>query len=219
MYSVDLRNHGQSGHAPTMTYEAMAADVQAFMNDMHLSPGILVGHSLGGKVAMETALRFPEIVDKLVVVDVSPVPYDRQMRQANHVLTALAALPLATVANRREADRWLADSVPDASIRNFVLQNLVFSKDEPSMWRINMPALLDSMEVLGGFPYHTEPFKEPTLFIRGSCSNFISTEHYTEIDRLFPSHKLIPLDAGHWVHAENPKEFVATLTNFIKPQL
>lgn len=215
-YCLDLRNHGQSGHAPTMSYEAMASDIHAFMNDHHLSPGMLVGHSLGGKVAMMTALLYPEIVDKLVVVDVSPVTYDRQMRQANHVLQTMASLPLEIISDRRAADRALQQAIPNASIRGFVLQNLVFTKSSSPAWRINLPAMLENMDVLGEFPHHTLPFKGPTLFIRGVHSNYVTPDHYPEMTRLFPSHEVVSLLTDHWVHADDPKAFVDALTAFIR---
>ena len=138
------------------------------MNNNTLSPGILIGHSMGGKAVMETALRHPEIVDKLVVVDVSPVTYTGEMRQAFRVLKAMAAMPLDAVGDRRGADRWLSEKIPEPAVRGFVLQNLVADEQSRLSWRVNIPAMIDNMGHLAEFPDHTQPYEGDTLFIRGS---------------------------------------------------
>jgi esterase len=217
-WSVDMRNHGQSPHSSVMTYESMADDLLALLTEKRLLGAVLVGHSMGGKAVMETALRHPSAISKLVVVDVSPVPYNNQMRQAWHVLQAMLELPLQGMTDRREIDKRLQERIPETPVRQFILQNLVPATGDQAggfKWRINLPAIAASMEALAAFPAHEQPYLRPTLFIRGTFSSYITPDHKPTMAQLFPNHKQIDLVAGHWVHAEKPVPFVQEVAKFI----
>jgi len=212
VFALDLRNHGRSPWADAMSFNAMAGDVAAFVERHELRPATVIGHSLGGKVAMRLALSRPSLVERLVVVDVAPVAYRHSF--AGYV-AALRRIDLSALSRRSEADQALQAAIPEPGIRSFLLQNLVQS-DAGFSWRINLAALADNMGELMGFP--VEPaaaYRGPTLFLAGGRSDYIGPEHEALIARLFPQarHAVIE-DAGHWVHAERPAEFLAELQAF-----
>lgn len=212
VFALDLRNHGRSPWAEAMSFNAMAGDVAAFIERHELRPATVIGHSLGGKVAMRLALSHPSLVDRLVVVDVAPVAYRHSF--AGYI-EALRRIDLSALRRRTEADQALEQAIPEPGIRSFLLQNLVQS-DAGFSWRINLAALADNMSELMGFP--VEPaaaYRGPTLFLAGGRSDYIGPEHEALIGRLFPQarHAVIE-DAGHWVHAERPAEFIAQLQAF-----
>jgi esterase len=221
--SLDLRNHGDSAHSPEMTYGAMAGDVAHTVAQRGWGPALLVGHSMGGKVAMATALLSPQTVDRLVVADIAPVPYDSTMRDATRLLRALQAVPLAEIRDRKQADAWLqTHDVPEPGVRSFVLLNLVLEPDAPARWQMNVDAIAANMAALAGFPAGAAnavadavPYTGPTLFIRGAQSSFVRETHFDTMRRLFPNHELVTLpNAGHWVHADQPAEFIRLVTEF-----
>jgi esterase len=213
VFTLDLRNHGRSPWAATASFDDMADDVAAFIGRHRLEPATVIGHSLGGKVAMRLALLRPELVERLVVVDVAPVAYEHSF--ANYI-RALRRVDLAGLSRRADADGALQEAVPAPGIRSFLLQNLVQS-DAGFGWRVNLAALEDNMAELMGFtaaPQQTYP--GPTLFLAGGRSDYVGAEHRPLIEELFPAarHAVIA-DAGHWVHAERPAEFVANLRAFL----
>ena len=212
VFALDLRNHGRSPWAEAMSFNAMAGDVAAFIERHELRPATVIGHSLGGKVAMRLALSRPSLVDRLVVVDVAPVAYRHSF--AGYV-EALRRIDLSALRRRSEADLALEEAIPEPGIRSFLLQNLVQS-DTGFSWRINLAALADNMNELMGFPVDpAAAYRGPTLFLAGGRSDYIGPEHEALIGRLFPQarHAVVE-DAGHWVQAESPAEFLAQLQAF-----
>ena len=212
VFALDLRNHGRSPWAEAMSFNAMAGDVAAFIERHELRPATVIGHSLGGKVAMRLALSRPSLVDRLVVVDVAPVAYRHSF--AGYI-EALRRIDLSALSRRSEADQALQEAIPEPGIRSFLLQNLVQS-DAGFGWRINLAALADNMDELMGFPVEpTAAYRGPTLFLAGGRSDYISPEHRSLIAQLFPqaTHAVIE-EAGHWVHAERPAEFLRQLQAF-----
>jgi len=211
---LDLRNHGRSPWADSMSFDAMAGDVAALIDAQRLRPAAVLGHSLGGKVAMRLALTRPELVARLLVVDVAPVAYAHSF---GPLLEAMAAVDLGVVERRTDAERQLERIVDDPVICNFLLQNLVKSEGGFA-WRVNLAALAANMPELLGFPAEgARPYREPTLFIAGSRSHYIKDEHRPLIERLFPAADLVTIaGAGHWVHAERPAEFLAEVRRFLR---
>jgi esterase len=213
--AADLRNHGSSPWADAMSYESMAQDVAALVARLGLPPPVVVGHSMGGKVAMQLALCHGHAVDQLVVVDVAPVRYDRSFAP---YIEAMQRVDLNAIGRRSEVDERLAPAVPDAGVRAFLLQNLV-SADGGFAWRVNLPALLANMDAIMGFPASpgSRSFERPALFLAGGRSDYLRPEHRTEIELLFPraEHEVIE-DAGHWVHAERPAAFLERLGQFLE---
>jgi esterase len=213
--ALDLRNHGSSPWADEMSYESLAEDVAALVARLALPPPVVVGHSMGGKVAMQLALAHGQTVGRLVVVDIAPVRYDRTFAP---YVEAMRRVDLNAAGGRSQVDDRLARAVPDAAVRAFLLQNLV-SSGGGFAWRVNLPALLAHMDAIMSFPTSLAPrsFGRPALFLAGGRSDYLRPEHRAEIERLFPKaeHEVIE-DAGHWVHAERPAAFLERLGRFLE---
>lgn len=212
--TVDLRNHGDSPHDPRMDYPAMAADVLELMNRLDLLSATVLGHSMGGKAAMLLALEHPRRVQRLVAVDIAPVDYGHHFHD---LVDAMQSLPGATLASRRQADACLAGRIPDAPLRQFLLQSLV-PTDGGFRWRINLSAIDAHMQAIVGFPALPEDlhYPGPALFIRGARSDSLAAEHEAAVRRRFPGARIETLPgAGHWPHAECPEEFLGRLQPFL----
>jgi esterase len=215
VFALDLRNHGASPWADQMTYDRMADDVRAFLARQGLPAAAVIGHSMGGKVAMRLALAHGEEVERLVVVDIAPVAYRRGF---NAYVAAMRALDLSQISRRSEADALLAEEIDDAGVRGFLLQNLVSGEDGLA-WRVPLQALADNMPELLGFPEprDAERYEGPTLFVTGGRSDYVRPEHHAEILRLFPNAQFAAIaDAGHWVHAEAPQQFLEVVGAFLE---
>lgn len=204
--SVDLRNHGRSFHDPAISYELMAQDVAELLDHLALDPArlTLLGHSMGGKVAMRLALDQPERLARLVVLDIAPRHSD--MRHQDDIIAGLQAVDLAALENRNQADAALARHIPQPSVRQFLLKNLYRRDDNSFAWRINLPALAAALPAIGAETIGPRPFLKPALFVRGGKSDYVSAEDKLHgIPALFPNSEVVTVpDAGHWVHAEKP---------------
>lgn len=211
VYTLDARNHGESPWADSMAYAEMAADVAEFLAAEGIQRPVVMGHSMGGKTAMTLALGHGALVGGLVVADIAPVGHD--VRFTGHV-EAMRALDLATVARRADADSALADAVPEAGVRGFLLHNLA-TEDGGYRWRLNLDAIAANAEALAGFDADGS-FDGPAVFIRGAESDYIQPAHHEVIHRLFPAAEIHDIPgAGHWLHADQPEAFVACLRAFL----
>jgi pimeloyl-ACP methyl ester carboxylesterase len=210
--ALDLRNHGASPHAADMRYATMAADVLETLERLGALPATLLGHSMGGKVAMQVALARPDAVARLIVADIAPVPYPPHYRA---IASAMASLPLAPGTTRAQLDAVLANAVPDSAMRTFLLQNL--QSGATPAWRIGLDEIaaalpdIESWGVRSGANY-----RGPTLFVAGAASDYIQPAHRPAIRTLFPEARFVTLkNAGHWLHADNPSGFVAVVEAFL----
>ncbi len=213
---LDLRNHGHSPHTPDMSYADMVSDVRRFMDDHGLDRAAILGHSLGGKVAMGLALADPARIDRLIVVDIAPVTYRHSYAGIIH---ALRGLDLSEVTSRAQADSLLAPELPEVGLRQFLLQNLT-AADGSYRWRVNLEATERNEAAIKGFPTdgHTPSYRGEALFIRGALSDYVSSEHYPIIHRLFPAARIqVVAGAGHWVHVDQPDGFFEVLNHFLAP--
>ncbi len=210
----DLRNHGRSPWSETMSFDQMAADVAASIEARDLAPATLVGHSLGGKVAMRLALTRPDLVSRLVVVDVAPVLYRHSLRE---YIDAMRAVDLARITRRPEVDAELAKTIHDPLMRAFLLQNLVRTP-EGYAWRANLEAIAANLSELMDFPPSAgQSYAGPTLFIAGSRSTYVRDQYRPVIRDLFPAVEFATIaGAGHQVHADRPDEFLARLLAFLR---
>ena len=214
VFTLDLRNHGASPWAETMTYREMAGDVAAFLVSHGLEGATLLGHSMGGKTAMLLALERGDLVGRLIVVDIAPVAYHH-----SHLpyIEAMRAVDLSAAARRGDVDRALRDAVPDPGLRGFLLHNLA-SEEGRLRWRINLAGLGDNMDTLIGYPDDLTglSYGGPTLFLAGATSDYLLAEHHPYIRALFPAAEIDAIaDAGHWVHAEQPQAFLARVRTFL----
>jgi esterase len=210
--ALDLRNHGASPHDATMRYADMAADVMQTLDRLSALPAILLGHSMGGKVAMQAALAHPESVARLMVADIAPVSYPPHYRD---MANAMLALPIASGMTRAEADAALTPSVPDAAMRAFLLQNL--QPGASPAWRIGLGEIVAAFaEIEGWDAAGNARYGGPTLFVAGATSRYIQPEHRPLIRSWFPSARFVTLkNAGHWLHADNPSGFIAVVEAFL----
>jgi len=210
----DLRNHGQSPHSDDMNYAALTADIIALLDKHEIDRATLIGHSLGGKTVMATALNHPERVDKLVSLDMAPVPYSQFLGE---LLDTLLAMPIAEMDSRKAADQWLKDQgVQEDRLRAFLLQNLVRDK-QGFCWRINLSVLRNQRRTMTGFPTDADPWTGPALFLHGAESDYIKPEYHDAIYKLFPAAEIeaVP-NAGHWLHADRPEAIAERLLRFLK---
>ncbi|MGG5890727.1 alpha/beta fold hydrolase [Falsiroseomonas sp. HC035] len=212
--ALDLRNHGDSPHGAEVGYAAMAADVAETLRAEGAWPAAIIGHSMGGKVAMALALAEPEGVSRLLVADIAPVTYPAP--QFTAYLHAMRALDLPPGLTRRQADAALAPVVPAAPLRAFLLQNLSFDQDPPR-WRIGLEEIAAGLGDIGGWPDLPGRYDGPTLVLAGETSDYIQPEHWPVFQRLFPAARRESIKAGHWLHAENPQAFLASVRRFLQP--
>ncbi|SEQ47565.1 alpha/beta fold hydrolase [Neolewinella agarilytica] len=211
---ADLRNHGRSPHEPDMNYDLMATDVAELLEELGHDRCYLLGHSMGGKVAMRTALKFPGLVEKLIVVDIAPRAY-----APGHatIFAALEALDPSTVADRKEAAAQMANYVNDPGIQLFLLKNLARDPAGGYRWRMNLPVIAANYdELISGVAGPGERFPHPALFLRGGNSGYVKDDDLPLIKTHFPTAELVTVaDAGHWVHAERPTELMAAVDAFL----
>lgn len=218
VFALDLRNHGTSPHDASTTYVHYASDVSAFFKAQGLADPILMGHSMGGKVAMTQALLDSASISKLISVDMSPARGRISPEFAKYI-DGMRAVDAAQVRSKKDADAILKDYEPSLPIRQFLLTNLIQkNKDEPFSFRLPLDILHESIHNIGDFPV-TEAdgvtFDKPTLFIKGADSKYINRKNVPVAEALFPNSRLeVVQGAGHWVHSEKPKEFVDIVTAF-----
>ncbi len=213
VYIVDQRNHGRSPHVDSHDYSSMAEDLRQFMEDNWIYNAHLIGHSMGGKTAMQFALDFPDMVDKLVVVDISPKAYPGSHHD---IFEALSSLDLDTIESRKQADEHLAQSIDDKGIRLFLMKNLTSDKEGGYKFKMNLPVLYRHYDEILDSVRGDDPFEKQTLFIRGEKSKHMEDEDEDEIKKMFPSAEIETVaGAGHWVHAEAPVELLKLVKNFL----
>ncbi|GAB3015631.1 alpha/beta fold hydrolase [Bowmanella dokdonensis] len=210
--NLDLPDHGRSPASSHFSYARYAQQVLETLDGLQLDQVALLGHSMGGKVAMQLALDHPDRVVKLLVADIAPVPYPKRHGE---VFAGLNNVNLAALDGRQSADRQLAEHIHEPGVRQFLLKSL--QKDEERwQWRFNLPLLQAEYDKITGWPDSDRQFKGPTLFIKGGNSDYITAQQRDAIVRQFPnSQGHIIADAGHWLHAEKPAAFNKIARDFI----
>ena len=213
VHLIDQRNHGRSFHAQEFNYEVMAEDLWQYCKHYKLKSCIVLGHSMGGKIAMLFSSLYPEIVFKLIVADISPRFYPIHHQQ---ILEGLGQLHQQIISSRKQADNLLSNYVSDLGTRQFLLKNLYWKKNGELGLRINFTALKANVAEIGeALPSHLEVVV-PTLFLRGDKSEYIGNEDIALIHAQFREQKVQTIvNAGHWLHAENPKAFYECVSDFI----
>ncbi|KAJ7055006.1 Alpha/Beta hydrolase protein [Mycena amicta] len=221
VYALDLRNHGSSGHAEPMTYTAMASDVISFIQQHSLSNVCLIGHSMGGKVAMSVALEpsLPsDTLAKLIVADIAPANGQLSTEFKSYI-AAMQKIEAAKVSSRKEALEILNEVEKDPDVCAFLLTNLIPKADGGSRFRIPVDLIGSSIHEMGSFPFSPDEaqWKGETLFVKGAKSSYLNRHNIPLAEKFFPNMKLETLDTGHWVHSEKPCEFLTLVEDFIRP--
>jgi len=212
VYNLDLRNHGASPHNDVMDYPAMAEDVREFMDGMAIQKAVLMGHSMGGKVAMLFSLLYPDRIAKLIIADIAPKAYQHSF---DPLINALKALPLASIKNRKQAEEILAPDIAELSYRQFLLQNLIL-EDGVYTWRIDLDVFKKAAPAIVGFPDVTDigAYTGAALFLAGGNSNYVTA---SDIKRTFPNADFKKIaQAGHWLHVQQPASYVAHVLEFLQ---
>lgn len=210
--AVDMRNHGLSPHTDSHSYPELAADLAEVIGSLGGKVDLL-GHSMGGKAAMQLALTQGTLIRRLVVADIAPVAYSHD--QSQHI-RAMRAMDLTGLATRGEADRRLSETVDDPGLRAFFLQSLELKAEGGPRWRLNFDTLERDMRLVVGWPGTAGQFEGPTLFLTGSESHYVKPEYREAIRAQFPKARFAKLPgAGHWLHAEKPREFEEAVRVFL----
>jgi pimeloyl-ACP methyl ester carboxylesterase len=213
VFAPDLRNHGHSPHHAEMDYPLMAADVEKFFAAQKIESAHVIGHSMGGKVAMQFALDFPERVKKLVVVDMAPRAYTRKH---DKIFAALLAVDLNAFQTRQKIEDALAPEIPSLNLRRFLLKNLGCDEHGKFIWKMNLRGVAENYSRLGEVLSLQNQFDKPALFIRGGESDYVNPADEVEIRRLFPLAQIQTIaSANHWVHADAPEDFVRLVLDFL----
>ena len=215
VFVPDLRNHGQSFHSDIWNYEVMVEDIWNLIEKYNINDPVVLGHSMGGKVAMQFAVTFPNIVKKLIIVDIAPKFYPVHHQT---ILKGLNLLDLKKISSRFDANEKLSKYIDDAVVRQFLLKNLTREEDGSYNWKLNLQIITSQIENIGHIlnPEMLK-FKEPTLFIKGIKSDYITPEEYSLIAETYQNNFIATIkDAGHWVHVENTPQFLKVVENFIE---
>ena len=212
VHLIDQRNHGRSPHSKVFNYKVLADDLVKYIKDYKLKNVLLMGHSLGGKTAMEFAVRYPDLVNKLIVVDISPKAYP-----VHHdtIIEGLQSLDFNVLNSRGEADRKLAEYIVDAGVRQFLLKSLYWVEKGRLAFRFNLEVIAEHITEVGKVLADKMQYKGPSLFVDGAFSSYIVDEDEDLILEHFPEAEIVTIkDAGHWVHAEQPKRFFDEVLRF-----
>ena len=208
IFAIDQRNHGDSQWCETQSYFDMAGDLQEFLE--HFGSMAVLGHSMGGKAAMVLSMLKPSLVEKLVIADIAPVSYFHGNTQ---YIRAMKNVRLDKLATRADAIIQLAESVPEPELRSFFAQSIDLKNKR---WKLNLDVLESEMEKIISFPQLSGKFEKVSLFLSGALSNYLQITHRPTIKKLFPKAKFAKIpNAGHWLHAEKPREFEAAVRTFL----
>jgi len=214
VHALDLRNHGKSFHTNDFSYEIMVEDVKKYFEFHQFKDVLLLGHSMGGKVAMLLATTYPELVSKLIVADIGPKYYAPHHQT---ILAALNAVDFSKKPSRAEVEEIVSGYIKDFGTRQFLLKNLYWASPEQLAFRFNLKVFNEKIETVGTALPFENTFSKDTLFLRGDKSDYILDSDFETIYHHFPSASIKTIkNAGHWLHAENPKEFFSTVLDFIK---
>lgn len=214
VFLIDQRNHGRSPHTNEFNYRLLVEDLKDFTSQQNVSKFRLIGHSMGGKVAMKFATKYPEMLEKLVVVDIAPRYYKPHHED---VLAAFHSVDLEKMTNRNEADQAMAKHIPELDTRQFLLKNLYRDENGKFAWRINLPVLTREIGQVGEELDPSVKIDVPTLFVKGGNSRYISDQDQVQISDQFSDSRIITINnAGHWVQAEQPATFAEAVNHFLR---
>jgi pimeloyl-ACP methyl ester carboxylesterase len=210
---LDLRNHGKSFHSEDMSQNDLVLDILNYMEFYNFEKINLLGHSLGGKAVMQFAITYPKKVNKLIVVDISPGEYPPHHQG---IIKALKSVDFEKITSRQEVEQILSSYITEKSVIQFLTKNLFWIQENKLAWRFNLKTLSEKYDTFVSNAVKQGVFAGETLFLAGENSNYISAEDKPKILKQFPNSSIIKIsNSGHWVHADNPKDFNETVKNFI----
>jgi esterase len=212
VFTVDQRNHGQSPQSAEHNYKVLTADLEEFVSQQQLTKPIVLGHSMGGKTAMNFAVKNPALLGKLIVVDIIPKQYPVHH---DSILDGLKAIDIRSMQSRNDADKTLQEYVPEPAVRQFLLKNLARKDGGGFEWKINLDALDKNIEAMGQGLVFEGQFNGPTLFIKGALSKYYAPGDETIVHQYFPKTEWVTLETGHWVQAQKPEEFAREVFRFL----
>jgi pimeloyl-ACP methyl ester carboxylesterase len=213
VYIIDVRNHGKSPHTAEHDYISIAEDLKEFMQQQNIDKAHFIGHSMGGKAVMQFSILYPEKVLKQVIVDIAPKKYGRGH---DDIFDAIFSLDLNTLQSRTEADEQLQKMIPDFGTRQFMLKNLDRTEEGKYAWKFNLETLFREYENVRGGVTSSKPIDVETLVIKGEKSGYVTAEDEVTFKTLFPKTTIASVsNAGHWVHAENPRELLTLVNRFL----
>jgi esterase len=226
VFIPDQRNHGNSPHSPQHDYNAMSDDLNDFFIQHNLKRAVILGHSMGGKTALAFGLKYPEKVEKMIIVDISPFGYDEtsapEVISHEQIMRSLMALQPETLKGRQDADNRLQNQIRSEPVRQFLLKNLKRDSEGIFYWTMNLPVLQQHLPEIYATILPSEQTRPgdipdfPLMFIKGENSGYLRKEEFDNIRHYFPHAELAEIaGAGHWVHAEQPDDFLKTIRDFI----
>lgn len=214
VHAIDLRNHGKSFHSDDFTYELMVADVVEYCTANNITKADIIGHSMGGKVAMFLAVNYPQKVDRLIVADIGPKYYAPHHQD---ILAGLNAVDFSAKPTRNDVEEALSEYIDDFGTRQFLMKNLYWKEPGQLDFRFNLPVFNEKIDNIGEALQEDAVFTGPTLFLRGDKSRYIKDEDIAGIKKHFPQAEIKDIkNSGHWLHAENPQDFMAETLAFLK---
>lgn len=217
VFIIDQRNHGKSFHSDAFSYELMAEDLKKFMDEHSLDRAHIIGHSMGGKTAMQFAFTYPERLNKLIVIDIAPKQY---MPGHLEIFHALFDLDLESIESRKEAADALADQIPSQAVRQFLLKNLSRNKEGSYHLKMNLPVIYQNYDKIIEALESDVPYEGETLFVKGGYSPYIQEEDSELIEQLFPNSNVFEIEqSGHWVHAQKPQELFELISGYLESNI
>jgi esterase len=213
VYTLDQRNHGQSPHSDDFNYKLLTEDLEQFVSENKIGKADIIGHSMGGKTAMNFAVKNPTAVNKLIVVDIVPKKY---VVRHDRLIEGMKTIPLDKITTRSEAEVSLAGYEPDPTVRQFLLKNLARDNNGKFIWKVNLKAIDEHLQETGDAMMYKGKFDGPALFINGKKSDYFQPGDDALIKKIFPKAEFKTLDTGHWVQAEKPQEFADLALQFLK---
>lgn len=210
--SIDLPDHGKSGYSDKFSFSGYAHAIKGLITELGIEKASLIGHSLGGKIAMQLALTYPQLVSKLVVLDIAPVAYHARH---NNVLAALEAVNLKVINERKDAEQAMSVYIEDTGVRQFLLKSL-YQQNGKWQWRFNLSLLHRDYTLLSQAIHSSVPYSKPVLFLKGELSDYLASEYRNQVLDLFPNSRVKTVsNSGHWLHAEQPKVCARHIKTFL----
>jgi len=211
----DLRNHGKSKHSDKFDYQSMSEDLLKLFSELNIDNASLLGHSMGGKIAMLFAINNQEKTKRVMVVDICPIKYNKN--KSNEMIKIISDINIANFQNKKQLESYLANKTKDINLTNLILKNVKTDNKNSLNWKCNTKTIINNIDNILDFEKQSNIFNKDVLFIKGENSDYIKPEHHSSIYHYFPNAKIQTIEkSSHWVHADNPEKFMESIISFIK---